>query len=206
MGIGFSDWNFTPRVFLNYEQLLNRKTYTNPLDWVQVKEMYFAGTVIEGKPYKLPGFDMLDSNITMEYSYGERSQIDYGYDPSNGGYEAPSDMYKTTTPRYDTGANATNRWAPDDITVDIDYVEVYKITGASYDPWTGNWNWTWEEEPCRSIIGSEVEKIEPYPNIRVPILAGEMTELGGRWHLPRLVIHYKKLKAGDGFQLFLSSA
>jgi len=198
VGIGFSDWNFTPRVFLNYEQLLNRKTYTNPLDWVQVKEMYFAGTVIEGKPYKLPGFDMLDSNITMEYSYGERSQIDYGYDPSNGGYEAPSDMYKTTTPRYDTGANATNRWAPDDITVDIDYVEVYKITGASYDPWTGNWNWTWEEEPCRSIIGSEVEKIEPYPNIRVPILAGEMTELGGRWHLPRLVIHYKKLKAGDG--------
>lgn len=199
LGIGFINWGLDFRAFTAYGMFgMNDKHYTKQINKNQVKEMFFAGTVVEGKPYRLADFDFTDPNILMDYSYGERNLEDYNYDPANGGTAEPIDTFKVTKPRYDTGANATYRWDPDDIAVSIERVDVYKITGASYDPWTGYWNWTWESTPCRTVQGTEVEKVEPYPNIRVPILASELKQLSGRWHLPRLHIYYKRVKAGAG--------
>ncbi|HDP78334.1 MAG TPA: hypothetical protein ENN47_09175 [Mesotoga infera] len=200
IGLGFTSWDFSCSVFLGYDSPMgtNRKMYYGPVAPEQIKDIYFTGTVVEGKPYKIINFNFTDENLLMDFSYGERNYPDYSYDPSTGGLAEPADTFKVTRPRYDTGANAINRWWPDDITVEIDHIDVYKITGASYDSWTGNWNWTWEDEPCRTISGEIVEKIEPYPNIRVSIMAGELTELAGRWHLPRLHIYYKRIKAGIG--------
>ena len=199
LGIGFMNWNFDFRAFNNYGAYgMNNKIYSSRISKNQVKEMFFAGTMVEGKPYRLTDFDFTDPNILMNYSYGERNLEDYNYNPANGGLAEQIDTFKTTRPRYDTGANATYRWDPDDIAIEIDHVDVYKIAGASYDFWTGYWNWTWESTPCRVIPGNEVEKVEPYPNIRVPILASELKQLSGRWHLPRLHIYYKRVKAGAG--------
>jgi len=197
LGLGIRNWNYDVRVFDNYGAYGgNYKIYGGNLDWVQVRELYFKGTIVDGKPYKVtPGlFD--DPNLLMDHSYGERSLDDYGYNPANGGSPEQTNTYKTALPKYDTGANATYRYDPDDLIVEVDHVDVYKIVGASYDHWTGRWNWTWESEPCRTVPGSEVEKVEPYPRIRVPILAEELTQISGRWHLPRLHIYYKRLKAG----------
>lgn len=197
LGLGIMNWNYDVRVFNDYGAYgANYKSYDKKLDAVQIKEIYFKGTVIDNKPYKMPSFDFTDPNLLMDHSYGERSLDDYNYNPANGGLSEQINTYKTTMPKYDTGANATYRYDPDDLIVEVDHVDVYKITGASYDHWTGFWNWTWESEPCRTIPGSQVEKVEPYPRIRVPILAEELTQISGRWHLPRLHIYYKRLKAG----------
>lgn len=197
LGLGIANWNYEVRVFDNYGAFGgNYKIYNQKLDAAQVKDIYFKGTVIDGKPYKMPSFDFADPNLLMDHSYGERSLDDYNYNPANGGLSEQTNTYKTALPKYDTGANATYRYDPDDLIVEVDHVDVYKITGASYDHWTGFWNWTWESEPCRTIPGSQVEKVEPYPRIRVPILAEELTQISGRWHLPRLNIYYKRLKAG----------
>jgi len=197
IGLGIMNWSYDVKVFDEYALMgVNTKGYGGKLDRTQIKEMFFKGTVVNGKPYKMPSIDFTDPNVLMENTYGERNPDDYGANPSNTGLVSPQDTYKVTMPRYDTGANATYRWDPDDVTIEIDYIELYKLTGASYNHWVGRWTWYWEAEPYRIASGEEIEKVEPYPRVRVPITAGELTEIGGRWHAPRARIHYKRLKCG----------